>query len=194
MKIFTSLYDNVLQWSRHRLAERYLAIVSFAESSFFPVPVVLMMAPMMVARPERRWYLAALTTVTSVLGGIAGYLIGAYLFDSVGQGIVDFYHAGDKLVQLKDWFTQYGVWLVLLAGVSPIPYKLVTISAGALGLAWLPFVIGSLIGRSLQFFFVAGIVHFGGDNLEDTIRRWSEWLGWGVLAIAALAFAVIKLV
>ncbi|MFT5274042.1 MAG: membrane protein YqaA with SNARE-associated domain [Saprospiraceae bacterium] len=192
MKIFTSLYDQVLKWSRHRLAERYLAIISFAESSFFPVPVVLMMAPMMVAKPERRWYLATLTTITSVLGGIAGYLIGALLFDSVGQWIIEAYHAGDKVEQLKDWFAQYGVWLVLLAGVSPIPYKLVTISAGALGLAWLPFVIGSLVGRSFQFFFVAGIVHFGGENLEDNIRRWSEWLGWGVLALAAVAIVVIK--
>ncbi len=192
MKIFTSLYDIVLQWSKHRLAERYLGIVSFAESSFFPVPVVLMMAPMMVARPERRWWLAAYTTITSVLGGIAGYLIGVFLFDSVGQSIIEFYHAADKFEQLKDWFSQYGVWLVLLAGVSPIPYKLVTITAGALGLAWLPFVVGSLIGRSMQFFFVAGIVHFGGENLESNIRRWSEWLGWGVLALAAVVVAVVK--
>ena len=182
----------VLQWSKHRLAERYLGIVSFAESSFFPVPVVLMMAPMMVARPERRWWLAAYTTITSVLGGIAGYLIGVFLFDSVGQSIIEFYHAADKFEQLKDWFAQYGVWLVLLAGVSPIPYKLVTITAGALGLAWLPFVVGSLIGRSMQFFFVAGIVHFGGENLEGNIRRWSEWLGWGVLALAAVVVVVIK--
>lgn len=192
MKIFTSLYDTVLQWSKHRLAERYLGIVSFAESSFFPVPVVLMMAPMMVAKPERRWYLALYTTMTSVLGGIAGYLIGAFLFDSVGQTIIDFYHAADKFEQLKDWFAQYGVWLVLLAGVSPIPYKLVTITAGALSLAWLPFVVGSIIGRSMQFFFVATIVHFGGDKLEDTIRRWSEWLGWGVLGLAAIAVLILK--
>ncbi len=192
MKLFSSLYDKVLDWSRHRLAERYLALISFAESSFFPIPVVLMMAPMMVAKPERRWYLASLTTVTSVLGGIAGYLIGAFLFDSVGQSIVDFYSAGDKLIQLKNWFDQYGVWLVLLAGVSPIPYKLVTISAGALGLAFIPFVIASLLGRSVQFFFVALIVHFGGPNLEANIRRWSEYLGWGTLVLAAVAYFYLR--
>lgn len=193
MKIFTALYDRVLQWAQHRYAERYLAMVSFAESWFFPLPVVLMLTPMMLANPQRRWYLATLTTATSVLGGIMGYLIGAWLFDSVGQWIVDFYHAEVQFAQLKGWFAQYGVWLVLLAGVSPIPYKLLTISAGALGLAWLPFIIGSLVGRGMQFFLVAFIVHLGGVNLADKIRRWAEYLGWGTVALAVLVVAVIKL-
>ena len=101
MKIFSSLYDRVLRWSRHPHAERYLAAVSFAEASFFPVPTVLMMAPMALARLRRAWWLALLTTVTSVMGGVAGYLIGAYLFEAVGVPIIEFYHAADKFEQLK---------------------------------------------------------------------------------------------
>lgn len=188
MKIFSSLYDRVLRWSRHPHAERYLAAVSFAEASFFPVPTVLMMAPMALARPRRAWWLALLTTVTSVMGGVAGYLIGAYLFDAVGAPIIEFYHATDKFEQLKLWFAEYGALLLFIAGVSPIPYKLFTISAGVLNMALLPFILASLLGRSVQYFLVAAIAWFGGEKLESSLRQWVDWLGWGLVLIAVVAF------
>ena len=192
MKIFTSLYDKVLGWSRHPHAERYLAAVSFAEASFFPVPTVLMMAPMALARPRRAWWLALLTTVTSVAGGVAGYFIGAYLFDAVGQPIIDFYHAAEKFEQLKIWFAEYGALLLFIAGVSPIPYKLFTISAGVLNMALIPFVLASLLGRGIQYFVVATIAWFGGDKLESSIRKWVDWLGWGIVVLAVLAYWFLR--
>jgi membrane protein YqaA with SNARE-associated domain len=192
MKIFTSLYDIVLRWSKHPHAERYLAAVSFAEASFFPIPTVFMMAPMALARPQRAWWLAAFTTIFSVLGGIAGYFIGAYLFEAVGMPIIDFYHAADKFEQLKFWFDEYGVLLLFVAGVSPIPYKLFTISAGVLNMALLPFILASLLGRGVQYFVVAAIAWFGGDKLESSLRKWVDWLGWGIVLLAVLAFWYFK--
>ncbi len=192
MKIFSSLYDKVLELSKHRHAERYLAAISFAESSFFPVPTVLMMAPMALARPHRAWWLATITTLTSVLGGIAGYLIGMFLFDTLGQPIIDFYHAQDKFDHLQSWFDEWGVWVVFLAGVTPIPYKLFTLSSGLLGLAFLPFVFASLVGRSIQFFIAAAIAYFGGATLEEGLRKWVDWLGWGILVIGIAAYFVLK--
>jgi membrane protein YqaA with SNARE-associated domain len=192
MKIFTSLYDTVLRWSKHPHAERYLAAVSFAEASFFPIPTVFMMAPMALARPQRAWWLAAFTTIFSVLGGVAGYFIGAYLFEAVGLPIIDFYHAADKFEQLKLWFDEYGVLLLFVAGVSPIPYKLFTISAGVLNMALLPFILASLLGRGVQYFVVAAIAWFGGDKLESSLRKWVDWLGWGIVLLAIMAFWYFK--
>jgi len=192
MKIFTSLYDRVLSWSRHPHAERYLAAVSFAEASFFPIPTVLMMAPMALAKRERAWWLAFLTTVFSVLGGVAGYFIGAYLFDAVGQPIIEFYHAADKFEQLKVWFSEYGVLLLFIAGVSPIPYKLFTISAGVLNMALIPFILASLLGRGVQYFVVAAIAYFGGEKLESSLRKWVDWLGWGIVILAIFAYWYFK--
>ena len=192
MKIFSSLYDKVLGWSRHPHAERYLAAVSFAEASFFPVPTVLMMAPMALARPTRAWWLALLTTLTSVAGGVAGYFIGAYLFEAVGQPIIDFYHAAEKFEQLKIWFAEYGALLLFIAGVSPIPYKLFTISAGVLNMALIPFILASLLGRGIQYFVVAAIAWFGGDKLESSLRKWVDWLGWGIVVLAVLAYWFLR--
>jgi len=192
MKLFSTLYDRVLRWAAHPKAERYLAAIAFAESSFFPIPTVLMMAPMALAKPKRAWWLAALTTVFSVLGGVAGYFIGAYLFDAVGQPIIDFYHAGDKFAQLKVWFDEYGVLLLFIAGVSPIPYKLFTISAGVLNMALLPFIVVSLLGRGVQYFVVAAVAYFGGESLESSLRKWVDWIGWGIVVLSLLGFALYK--
>ena len=192
MKIFTSLYDKVLQWSRHPHAVRYLGLVSAAEASVFPVPTAFMLAPMALADRDRAWWYALLATVTSVLGGTVGYLIGMFLFDQVGQTIIEFYHAQEKFNHLKAWFDQYGVWVVILAGFSPIPYKLFTITAGLLGMPFLPFVVASLIGRSGQFFLISGLIRWGGEQLEGSLRRWVDVIGWGTLALAVIAYFVLR--
>ncbi len=193
MKLFTALYDRVLIWAKHPKAERYLAAISFAEASFFPIPTVLMMAPMALAKPQRAWWLAAMTTVFSVMGGVAGYFIGAYLFDALGQPIIDFYHAAEKFEQLKVWFNEYGVLLLFIAGVSPIPYKLFTISAGVLNMALLPFILVSLAGRGVQYFVVAAVAYFGGAKLESSLRKWVDWIGWGIVGLSIIGFAVYKM-
>jgi membrane protein YqaA with SNARE-associated domain len=180
-----------MQWSRHPQAEKYLAGISFIESSFFPIPTSLMLAPMVMARRNRAWWLASLSTITSVLGGVFGYVIGYFLFDQLGKPILELYHLQDKFVQMKDWFDQYGVWLVLLAGLTPIPYKLFTITSGAMGMAIVPFVIASLVGRASQFFLVAGLLWWGGEKIEPVLEKWMEWIGWSVLVLAVAGYFIL---
>ncbi|MGB5706981.1 MAG: YqaA family protein [Arenicellales bacterium] len=192
MRIFGTLYDKVLEWSRHRDAERYLAALSFAESSFFPVPTAFMLAPMVLANRDRAWWLAALATITSVAGGVLGYAIGYFVFDQVGAVIIDFFGKQDAFQEVKERFLKDGVWLVLLAGVTPLPYKLCTLTSGLLGLALLPFVIASLIGRAGQFFIIAIVLWWGGPKIEKHLRRWMEIIGWSVIALAVLAYLYFR--
>lgn len=183
-----------MQWSRHRHAEKYLGVVSFTESSFFPIPTSIMLAPMVMARRDRAWWLASVATVTSVMGGVFGYLIGLFLFEQVGQSILEFYHLQDKFVEMRGLFDKYGIWLVLLAGLTPIPYKLFTITSGVLSMALIPFVLASLVGRASQFFLVAALLKLGGEKIEPMLHKYMEWIGWGVLLLAVAGFAVIKLI
>ncbi|MDD9811676.1 MAG: DedA family protein [Gammaproteobacteria bacterium] len=188
MKLFGPLYDKMLAWSSHRLAARYLAAVSFAEASFFPLPTALLLAPMALAKRERAWHFAALATVTSVLGGVFGYFIGAFLFEPLGRPIVEFYAAQAQFDAVQTWFGDYGAWLVLLAGVTPIPYKLVTLASGLLGLPLLWFVAASVAGRAAQFYLIAGLLWWGGAAVDRQLRRWAEPAGWGAVALAAAAY------
>jgi membrane protein YqaA with SNARE-associated domain len=189
MKLFSALYDKVLSWSRHRHAPRYLGGLSFAESSFFPIPPDVMLAPMALAKPERAWHYAALTTVASVLGGLLGYLIGVFAFEMV-EPLLHRLGYWDAYLQARDWFDRWGFWAVFLAGFSPIPYKVFTISAGVVGMALLPFVLASLIGRGARFFMVAGLMKWGGARMETALRRYVDVLGWIMVALIALAALV----
>ncbi|MFW5453278.1 YqaA family protein [Thioalkalivibrio sulfidiphilus] len=189
MKLFGPLYDRVMVWSRHRHAPRYLAALSFAESSFFPVPPDVMLAPMAAARPECSARFAFITTVFSVLGGVLGYLIGWLAFGMVEPWVVSAGY-GDRLELAREWFDVWGVWVVLIAGFSPIPYKLFTITAGALSMALLPFIIASFIGRGARFFAVALLIGWLGPRVEDKLRPYMEWLGWFTVLLLLVAVAV----
>lgn len=194
MKIFRPLYDKVIAWSQHRHANRYLGFVSFIESSFFPIPTAIMLAPMVMANRDKAWWLATLTTITSVLGGIFGYLIGLLLFEQIGQPIITFYGYEDKFLQFQDWFRDYGVGIVFLAGMTIIPYKVITITSGLVSMAFIQFVIASLFGRASQFFLVAALVKWGGEKMEPMLHEYMEWIGWGVLILAVAGFMLLKLV
>lgn len=187
MRLFGPLYDRVLRWSAHRHAPRYLAALSFAESSFFPIPPDVMLVPMAVARPQRSAWFALLTTFASVAGAVLGYAIGHF---AIGVILPWIENAG-MLVEYQAavaWFERYGLWVILLAGFTPLPYKAFTIAAGALSLSLVPFLIGSLIGRGARFGLVAAIAGILGPRVEPWVRRWVEWLGWGVLALVAIAW------
>lgn len=188
MKLFSTLYDKVLGWSRHRHAPYYLGGLGFAESSFFPIPPDVMLAPMALARPQKAWHYALLTTVASVLGGMLGYLIGVFAFDVVEPWIRE---AGywDAYRRAGDWFATWGFWAIFLAGFSPIPYKVFTISAGVIGMAFIPFVIASAIGRGARFYLVAGLMRWGGERMEQTLRVYIDRIGWIlILLVIALYF------
>ena len=190
MPLFSKLYDRTMAWSRHRHAPRYLASLSFAESSFFPIPPDVMLAPMSLANPGRAWYFAALTTIASVLGGILGYLIGYFAFNLIEPLLHD---AGyyPKYLEAREWFDKWGFWAVFLAGFSPIPYKIFTITAGVISMPIIPFVAASAIGRGARFFLVAALMAKGGERMEAVLRKQVDRIGWGVVMLVVL-FLVIS--
>ena len=192
MKLFQPLYDKTLSWSRHRNAPTLLAILSFTESVIFPIPPDVMLAPMSLSQPERAWRFAFITTLASVLGGIAGYFLGEFAYAGFIEPLIIEYGYQAKMQHAIDWFSQYGVWVVFLAGFSPIPYKIFTISAGFLQLAFLPFVLASIVGRGLRFYLVAGLMRWGGPRMEQALRRHIETLGWLTVALAVLAYLVLR--
>lgn len=188
MKLFGPLYDRVLGWSAHPRAEKILAVLSFAESSFFPVPPDVMLAPMCLARPARAFRLAAVTTIASLLGGIAGYAIGYFLFDLLEPWLqtTDYWSA---YLAGREWFDRWGVWAVFLAGFSPIPYKIFTIAAGVAVLNLPGFILASLIGRGARFYLVAGLIRAGGARMAALIPRYVERIGWTLVALVVLLAA-----
>lgn len=190
--MFTKLYDNVLRWARHRLAVWYLAALSFAESSFFPIPPDVMLMPMCLAKPGRAWHFAALTTLASVLGGILGYGIGVFALDIIAPLISEGGRWAGAYQRATRWFDQWGFWAVFLAGFSPIPYKVFTISAGAAAMPFIPFVLASIIGRGGRFFLVAGLLVWGGSKMEQTIRKYVDIIGWLVVALIVAAVVIYK--
>ncbi|WP_025386013.1 YqaA family protein [Legionella oakridgensis] len=191
MKLFSLLYDKTLRWSGHRHAPYYLAGVSFAESSFFPIPPDVMLISMGLAAPKRAWYYALITTFFSVLGGILGYLIGMYAME-----LLEPYLASSSYMssfnQVAHWFKQHGVWVVILAGFTPFPYKVFTIAAGAMQMAFLPFVLGSIIGRGLRFFLVSAILYFAGARIETRLRHYIDVIGWSTIVIFVMVYFLIK--
>ncbi len=165
------LYDWTLRLAGHPQALLALAFVSFIESSIFPIPPHVMLVPMVLARPERAWLLAGVCTAASVLGGVLGYWIGAELFESVGRPVLEFYGKMEKFDIFKERFNAVGAWAVLFAGITPFPYKVITITSGATGLNFGVFMISSVIARSFIFFVIAGLLWKFGPPIRDFIER-----------------------
>ena len=191
MRLFSSLYKRTMEWSRHPHAPRYLAGLSFAESSFFPIPPDVMLAPMSLAKPARAWFFAALTTLASVLGGLLGYGIGLFAFDVIQPWLHDWGY-WPAYEQAKSWFDQWGFWAIFLAGFSPIPYKIFTITAGVISMALLPFIAASVIGRGARFFLVAGLMAWGGERMEQALHRYVDLLGWLMVVLFVVLFLFLK--
>ncbi len=189
MKLFSGMYTRVMKWARHKYATYWLALVSFTESSCFLIPPDVMLAPMTLAKPEKAWFYAALTTISSVLGGLLGYLIGLFAFQTVepwlqSMGYMDSYQLAQQ------WFEQWGFWAIFLAGFTPIPYKIFTIASGAAGMALIPFVLGSTIGRGLRFFLVAGLMRWGGSTLELQLHSWVDRIGWATVVLVITGYLI----
>jgi len=186
LKIFSPLYRRALAWSRHPHAPRYLGAVSFAESSFFPVPPDVMLAPMCLASPARAWYFALLTTLTSVAGGLFGYTVGVFALDAVLPWLEQSHYWPAYQTAVR-WFEQWGFAAIFIAGFSPIPYKVFTIAAGALSMALLPFTLASIVGRGMRFFLVAGLMAWGGARMEALLHRFVDRLGWATVVLVAVS-------
>ena len=192
MRPFGACYDLALRWARHKHAAKYLGGLSFAESVFFPIPPDVMLAPMSLSQPERAWRFALITTIASILGGIAGYWLGFFAFDVWLSPLIEQWGYTHKIDKAMQWFTDYGVWVVFLAGFSPIPYKIFTVSAGFLQMAFFPFLLASAVGRGARFFLVAGLMRWGGEKMENTLRQYVEILGWAVVILAVGAYLVLR--
>jgi membrane protein YqaA with SNARE-associated domain len=190
MKLFTALYDRMLVAARHRHAPWYLGAVSVAESSFFPVPPDVMLMPMVLAKPHRAWQLATLTTLCSVLGGVLGYALGHFAIDAVVPLIERAGHA-ETWQQVQTLYLEWGIWIVFLAGFSPIPYKLFTIASGFMAMPLLPFIGASLIGRGGRFYLEALLVSRLGSRMQDRVRQSMEWIGWGLVATTAAFYLAL---
>ncbi len=186
MRLFGPLYDRCLVWSRHRHAPRYLAAMSAAESVVFPIPPDVMLAPMALAKPAAWWRYALVCTLASVAGGLLGYAIGAFALDLVWPWIVQMGWE-PAFLEVQALFRRHGFVFVFIAAFTPIPYKVFTVASGALGIALLPFILGSLVGRGARFFLVAGLIAWGGARLEGLLRRYIEILGWASIALVAMA-------
>ena len=165
------LYDWTLGLAAAPYAIWALAIISFMESSFFPIPPDILLIPMILAARNRAFWIAGVCTLASVMGGAFGYLIGAQLFETIGQPIFDFYHMSDKFEAFKDRFNAQGHWAVLFAGVTPFPYKVITITSGATDLPFVTFMIWSIIARGFRFFIVAALLWKFGPPIRDFIER-----------------------
>lgn len=165
------LYDRTMRLAASRHALWALVGVSFIESSFFPIPPDVMLIPMILAAKRDAWRLAAIATLASVVGGFLGYAIGYYAFAAIGRPILDFYHAMDKYEALKASFDEWGAWIIILKGMTPIPYKLITITSGALNFNLVTFAIASVISRSLRFFLVAALLWWFGEPVRLFIER-----------------------
>jgi len=190
VQVFEALYQRVMRFSQRRDAPYYLSLLSFVESFILPFPPPdVMLAPMSVARPALALRFASLTLFFSVLGGLVGYVIGAYLFDLAEPLIVDWGYQA-RFETVMTWFGQWGFWAVLVAGFSPVPYKIFTIAAGVLNLAILPFVLASILGRGARFFLLAWSLAKFGAAIEARLIKYIEFIGWAIVVILLLAIAV----
>lgn len=150
-----------------------------------------MLAPMALAQPKKAWSYAFLTTLSSVLGGICGYLLGWLAFDSYIHPLIIEWGYSARLDTAIGWFKEYGIGIVFLAGFSPIPYKIFTVSAGFLGMAFIPFILASTVSRGLRFYMVAGLMYWGGEKMEQQLRKYVDWIGWVTIALALLTYLLM---
>jgi len=194
LKLFSAAYERAMIWAVHRRAPSFLAALSFSESCVLPFPPPdVMLAPMALANTRRAWFFAALTTTFSVLGGLAGYCIGYFAFEWIAPLLKSAGYMG-KYQKAADMFNEYGVWVVFLAGFSPIPYKVFTIAGGVAHMALLPFVLASVIGRGLRFFIVAGVMVLGGEKMEKVLHKHMDRIGWATVVVIVLGLGVYKIV
>ncbi len=186
------LYDWMMRNATGKHAWRALAGLTFAEASFFPIPTDIMLIPMVMADRQRAWALAGWCTLWSVLGGAAGYAIGAFLFDSLGQLLIRIYHLGDDMAQFQQWYATYGAWVIIGKGFSPLPYKLVTIASGFAHYSFAMFMFLSVLTRGGRYFLVAGLLYWKGDVARRFIEKRLEATLFAFLAVVVLGVVAVK--
>lgn len=192
--IVRQLYDWVLHWAETPYGTLALILLAFSESSFFPVPPDILLIALAISIPRRAFFFATITMVASVIGGMLGYYIGTGLMEAVGWKIIHFYHAEELFQQLFETFNKYNFWAVLTAAITPIPYKVFTISAGAAKADFTIFMIASIIGRSIRFFAVGTLIYFFGGKIKHIIEKYFNILSIVFVILLIGGFVLIKYV
>lgn len=192
--MFRAVYDWTLRLAGHRHAIRYMAAVSFAESSFFPIPPDVMVVPMVLARREQAWLIATVCTIASVLGGVVGYGIGMFLYESVGRWLIALYGMGEGIESFRATYREWGVAIILVKGFTPIPFKLVTIASGIAGFSFAKFVAAATLTRAARFFLIAWLLRRYGAPMQDFIERRVNLVGTIFLIALIGGFAVVALI
>lgn len=187
------IYDSVFHLSKENGAIYWLFAVAFIESSFFPIPPDVMLIPMILAAPKKAWSIAGVATVGSVIGAYLGYAIGFYFFQLIAKPLLNFYDCLEKFNSFKDLYNQYGAWVVFGAGITPFPYKIITIASGVVHMNLIVFTIASIIARGMRFYLVAWLLKKYGETMREFIEKNLGWLSILFLLLLIGGFAVIKL-
>ena len=192
-KLIHKTYDTMLSLSGKDHAMLFLFLVAFAESSFFPIPPDVMIIPMVLATPQKAWKIAGLATFASVIGGYFGYIIGSYFFDLIAKPLLEMYNALNQFKEFENYYHIYGAWIVFGAGITPFPYKIITIASGVVHLDLFIFTIASVLARGIRFFLVAWLLKKYGAPMKVFIEKNLGWLSVLFLVLLIGSFALIKL-
>lgn len=191
-KFVRKIYDAVFHLSKEKGAVYWLFAVSFIESSFFPIPPDVMLIPMILAAPKKAWNLAGIATAGSVIGAYLGYAIGFYFFQLIAEPLLNFYGYLEKFNSFKELYNQYGAWIVFGAGITPFPYKIITIASGVVHMNLLVFTVASVIARGMRFFLVAWLLKQYGETMRVFIEKNLGWLSVVFLILLIGGFAAVK--
>ena len=193
MNLLKSLYNWTLKKAEHKYSSWILSIVSFSESSFFPIPPDVLLIPMIIAKRTKAWTYALICTLSSVIGGVAGYAIGFFLFNSIGILIVEFYHLSNSFNTFENYYKEYGILIVLGAGFTPFPFKFITIASGVFSLNIFLFILTAFVARGLRFYLLACLLFIFGEKIKILIDKYFNILAVLFFILLLGSFMVIKL-
>ena len=193
MKFLRSLYNWTLRKAEHKYSSWILSVISFTESSFFPIPPDIILIPMIIAKRAKAWMYAFICTFSSVLGGVAGYAIGYFFYNSIGVLIIDVYHLSNSFNTFESYYNEYGILIVLGAGFTPFPFKFITIASGVFNLNILLFILTAIIARGLRFYLLAGLFFIFGEKIKVLIDKYFNLLAILFFIVLVGSVLLIKL-
>ena len=194
MLFFKKIYDWTLAKSEHPKAVWFLSFISFIESSIFPIPPDIILIPMALVKKGKAFFYAFVCTISSVLGGLVGYMIGYLFFNSLGSILINFYNLSDSVNDFKEYYLLYGVWIVIIAGFTPFPFKVITITSGLFNLNIFVFVICSLISRGARFYLLSLLINIYGERIKEFINKYFNLLTIIILILILIFLFIIKII
>jgi membrane protein YqaA with SNARE-associated domain len=186
-------YHWTLDWAEHPQAHWALFFIALIEASVFPIPPDILLLALALGRPDLSLRFAAICTAGSTVGSVLGYVIGMLLFASVAEPVLQFYGAMEQFHHVETWFEAWGLWLVLIAGFTPIPFKIITIAAGAFGLPFVGFIVSAFISRGARFFLEGGLLRWGGERLREWVECYFEWITLVIGILVVIGFVGVWL-